>query len=43
MDVARIPSVCGQMMEATSKDEKSAIREYMKEKEWAHIECLESR
>lgn len=36
-------SVCGQVMEVTSKEEKEAIREYMREKGWAHTECLERR
>ena len=36
-------NICGERIEVTSKEEKSSIREYMKEKRWAHTECLESR
>ena len=36
-------SVCEKALEVTSKEEKEAISEYMREKGWAHQECLERR
>ncbi len=36
-------NVCGQVIEVTTKEEKSAISEYMEEQGWAHAKCLESR
>ncbi len=34
-------SVCGQVMEVTSTEEKEVIDECMRERGWAHMECHE--
>lgn len=36
-------SVCGEVIEVTSQQEKQAISEFMQERGWAHQECLERR
>ena len=36
-------SVCGKEIVVTTEDEKSAIREYMREYGWGHADCINRR
>lgn len=36
-------SICGKTLTVTGKKEKEAVRRYMREHQWGHVECINRR